>query len=297
MFEMLPYTFIRIEIRSIGWELFYMDQSCPATRQKRLDLFSAMDFETIPNDQQFPAQVLNQMLKKQCAIPTGQRTPAFHSGELSGHSHCAHHRQVRPRQQDFQKRRFAAWRVCPHYAWQRVEGGLVNASNHAPFALRFFFSSGQTSLRQRATSSSLRRMSKTRGFCGVQPKSFSKRETWLLWYLTPNSHSMICATRSQVQISSRNPYSVAPCASNSGRDASSSCVSFGGAPVPGRECKASSPPSRTAFIHLLTSAFVTPSASAISSWGQPSFLSSIARKRRISFQSGLRISLEVIPKF
>src|SRR5262245_66334806 len=94
MFEMLPYTFIRIEIRSIGREPFYMDQSCPATRQKRLDLFSAMDFETIPNDQQFPAQVLSQMLKKQCAIPTGQRTPAFHSGELYGPSPFAHDPQI-----------------------------------------------------------------------------------------------------------------------------------------------------------------------------------------------------------
>src|SRR5262249_2910613 len=203
--------------------------------------FSAMDFETIPDDQQFPAQVLSRMLKKQCAIPTGQRTPAFHSGELSGHSHCAHHRQVRPRQQDFQKWRFAARGVCSHHARQQVEGGLINASNHAAFALRFFFRSGQTSLRQRATSSSSRRMSNTSGFCGVQPKSFSKRETWLLWYLTPNSHSMICATRSQVQISSRNPYSVAPSASNSGSDSSSSGVNFGSAPFRGRACKESSP--------------------------------------------------------
>src|SRR5215510_10661135 len=66
------------------------------------------------------------------------------------------------------------------------------------------------------------------------------------------------------------------------RASSSSGVSFGGAPVRRRECKASLPPSCTAFIHLLTAAFVTPSASASSSWVQPSFLSSSARKRRIS---------------
>jgi hypothetical protein len=58
--------------------------------------------------------------------------------------------------------------------------------------------------------------------------------------------------------------------------------------------KASPPLPRAAFINLLTAAFVTPSASAISSWVQPSFLSSSARKRRISFQSGLRIGLEVM---
>jgi len=29
MFEMLPHTFIRIEIRGIGRELFYLEQSCP----------------------------------------------------------------------------------------------------------------------------------------------------------------------------------------------------------------------------------------------------------------------------
>src|SRR5262245_5835029 len=58
--------------------------------------------------------------------------------------------------------------------------------------------------------------------------------------------------RSQVQSSSRKPYSVAPCASNSGNDSNSSRVSFGVAPFRSRACKAFSPPSRTAFIHLLT---------------------------------------------
>src|SRR5262249_8648114 len=173
-------------------------------------------------------------------------------------------------QQNLEKRRLTARGVSSHHPRQQIEGGLVNANNHTAFAPRLFFNSGQTSLRQWAISSSSRRRSNTRGFWGVQPKSFNKRATWLLWYLTPNSHSMTCATRWQVQISSRNPYSVAPGASNSGRDWSSSGANFGGAPVRGRACKASSPPSRTAFIHLLTAAFVTPSPSAISSWVQPS---------------------------
>src|SRR5262245_20103423 len=297
MFEMLPDTFIRIEIRSIGRERFDMDQPCPTAGQQCLDFFSTMNAQTIPDDQQLLAQILRQMPQKQCAILTGQRTSAFQSSELSGRGHATHHRQVLPCQQDFQQRRFAARGISSHHSWQQVEGGFVNASNHAPFATRLFLSSGQTSLRQWATSASLRRMSWTAGFCGVQSNSFSKRATWPLWYVTPNSQAMICAIRSQVQSSSRKPYSVAPCASNSGNDSNSSRVSFGVAPFRSRACKAFSPPSRTAFIHLLTAAFVTPSASAISSWAQPSFLSSIARKRRISFQSGLRISLEVIPKF
>src|SRR5262245_19473249 len=297
MLEILPYAFTRVEIWSISREFFEMNQPCPTTRRKRLDLFSTVDVELVPDDQRLLVQIVRQASQKYRAILASHRASPRHRRQVSCRANSAHDRQMFARQQDLEERRLAARGVSSRHTRQQVKGRLVNASNQAPFALRFFFSSGQISLRQRATSSSLRRMSNTRGFCGVQPKSFSKRETWLLWYLTPNSHSMICGARSQVQISSRNPYSVAPCASNSGSDSSSSGVSFGSAPFRGRACKASSPPSRTAFIHLLTAAFVTPSASAISSWAQPSFLSSIARKRRISFQSGLRISLEVIPKF
>src|SRR5215471_10997215 len=154
MFEMLPNTFIRIEIWSIDWERFDMDQPRPTSSEQRLDLFSAMNAKTIPDDQQLLAQILRQMPQKQCAILTGQRTSAFQSGELSERGYATHHRQMLPCQQDFQQRCFAAWGISSHHSWQQVEGGFVNASNHAPFAARLFLSSGQTSLRQWATSES-----------------------------------------------------------------------------------------------------------------------------------------------
>jgi len=100
---------------------------------------------------------------------------------------------------------------------------------------------------------------------------------------------MTQATRAQVQTSPRNPYASAPRTKNSGNKAKSAFESWGAAPLWGRECKAASPPSWTAFIHLLTAILVTPGASATSACVQPSRLSSSARNRRISFQSGVRM--------
>src|SRR5574341_681563 len=160
---MLPDTFIGIEIRSIGWELLYVNQPCPTAGQQRLDLLSAMNTETIPDDQQFPAQIMRHMAQKQFTVL------------------AAHHRQMLASQQDFQEWRITSRGVSSYHSGQQVEGSLINTSNHAVFATRLFLSSGQTSLRQCAISASLRRMSCTAGICGVQSNCLSKRATWLLW--------------------------------------------------------------------------------------------------------------------
>src|SRR5215510_11500335 len=123
MLEMLPYTFIRIEIWSIGRKLFYVDSLCPDSRQEITDLFGAMDAPTIPDDPPLLTQVSEPMPQKPSALPSPQRTPAFHRAELSSRGHRAHPRQVRPRQQDFQKWRLAARGVSPHHSRQPVAGG------------------------------------------------------------------------------------------------------------------------------------------------------------------------------
>src|SRR5262245_28070443 len=119
MLEMLPYTFIRIEIRSIGRELFYVNPLCPDAGQQITNLFSPMDAPAIPDDQQPLTQISEQMSQKQSAISARQRTSPHQGGELSSHRHRAHHRQMRPRQQDFQKWRLAARGVSPHHTWQQ----------------------------------------------------------------------------------------------------------------------------------------------------------------------------------
>src|SRR5205823_14991042 len=102
---------------------------------------------------------------------------------------------------------------------------------------------------------------------------------------------MTVATRAHVHTSPRKPYASAPSASSSGNKARSAGESLGGAPTCGRPSKPALPSSRTALIHLLTARLETPRASAISSCVQSARLSSNARYRRLSFQSGMRIFL------
>lgn len=148
-----------------------------------------------------------------------------------------------------------------------------------------FFNSGQTSRRQPAIFSSLRWEARSTGFCGVHASSFKIRETWALWYETPNSWRMMAATRAHVHNWPRNPYASAPAAKRLGRRCLSAVVSRRLAPGRGRAKSASSPCVRARVSHWLTAPLVTPRASAMSFCFQPLRFRSRACKRRISFQS------------
>src|SRR6266496_626907 len=92
--EVLPYSFVRIQVRCIRRQAFQMNQLTAPLRQKSLYLLRAMDRRAIPNDQQSPSQAPRQMQQKRDTLRTGQRLIARQRVELSSHRHATHHRQV-----------------------------------------------------------------------------------------------------------------------------------------------------------------------------------------------------------
>ena len=286
--EMLSHTFIRVQFRCVGREAIHLDFFRPSISQEVLNLIRPMNTPAISNYQQLAAEVPAQVTQESHALHAGQGAGARQSRQSSIWYDPTNHRQMIARLKDLQDWCFTARRLRPDHPGQQVEGGFVDPDNQAAFAARLFFSSGQTSVRQRAISCLARWVARLSSFCGVLSNAWSSRDTWVLWYETPNCYSMTTAIRAQVQTSPRKPYASEPAASNFGIRANSAPASLGEAPGWGRACKSLSPALRTAWIHFLTAHVETSRASAISSCVQPSRLSSRIRHRRISFQPGVR---------
>ncbi len=295
MFEMLPHAFVRVQIGRVGRQLLQLHKLRSSIRQKRFDIVAAMNRRTIPHHQQLASNHPPHVTQERDTLGARQRSATSQRKELAARCNPAHHRQVSARDEGVQHRGHATRRIGADNSGQQIEARFVNKDGRLMRTPRFFFNSGQVSSRHSMIFSSSRWAARSIGFCGVQPKAFSNRETWSLWYVTANSRAITCPMRRQVQTSPRKPYASAPCDKNSGISFSWSGVNLGVAPLCGRACKLVTPCFCTAVIHWLTATFVTPKASAISCCDQPSRLSSSARQRRISFQSGVRMLVVTMP--
>lgn len=156
MLEMLPHTFIRVQFRCVGWEAFQMDCFRPSISKEVFHLIRAMNTPAIPQHQQLAAEVPAQVTQESHTLPAGQGAGARQSRQLSRWCDPTHRRQMIARLTDLQDWCFTARGIRPDNPGQQVEGGFVDADNQAAFAARLFFSSGQTSVRQRAISCSAR---------------------------------------------------------------------------------------------------------------------------------------------
>ncbi len=63
-FEQIPDAFLRIELRCIGGQTFQVNACSRPSRQKVFDRLAVMDGRTIPDDQQFPRDLAQELLEK-----------------------------------------------------------------------------------------------------------------------------------------------------------------------------------------------------------------------------------------
>jgi hypothetical protein len=63
-FELLPETFARVQLRSIGWQAFQMQSLCCTVGQELFDHMAAMNRGTIPNDDQTAGNLAEEGLQK-----------------------------------------------------------------------------------------------------------------------------------------------------------------------------------------------------------------------------------------
>src|SRR5215210_5524015 len=91
MFEMLPYSFIRVQIGCISWQLLQMDKLRPTIRQKRFDFVAAMNRRAIPHHQQLASNHASHMTQKRDALDARQRPPTSQRKKLTARRNPAHH--------------------------------------------------------------------------------------------------------------------------------------------------------------------------------------------------------------
>src|SRR5215472_5178176 len=282
---MLPYPLHGIQLWGIAGQRFQVDSFSPAIGQEGLDLSRPMDGSAIPNDQQPLCHMAPQMLQELPAFFPSQGCRSDQGIQATRGGDGPHHRQMSAGQERLQHWRLTTRRISAYHRRQQIAAAFVHKYQGPLLATRFFFSSSHTVVRQYAIWSSFRWVARSSGFCGVQANCLSNRETWALWYVTPNTRSMSLPIRAQVQTSPRNPYASAPLANSSGKRRNSRPFSRGGAPDRRRARSPSAPYSRTLAIHWLTAPLVTPSAWAICCCCQPCCLRASACHRRASCQS------------
>src|SRR5215471_17493815 len=202
---MLPYPLYRIQLRGIAGQRFQVDSFSPAIGQEGLDLSRPMDRGAIPNDQQSLCHMAPQMLQELPAcFPSQGRLPDQGIQATRG-GDGPHHRQMSAGQERPQHWRLTARRIGAYHSRQQIEAAFVHKYQGPPLPTRLFFSSSHTIVRQYAIRSSSRWTARSSGFWGVQANRLSNRETWALWYVTPNTRSISLPIRAQVQTSPRNP--------------------------------------------------------------------------------------------
>src|SRR5574341_2051247 len=262
-----------------------MDAFRAALRQELPHSSAAMGRQSIPNDQEFAGDMVEQMLEKTHDGRTFESLLLRHQVQVTSRRNGADGREMIPGQRDAQQRRFAYRRIGAYQGGQQIEARFIHKHYGASFLRGFFCRSGQVSLRQRSTASSSRCSARSTGFWLLQRTAFKRRPTCVRLYRTPNSRSITLATRRRVHTSPRKPKCSAPCFNRLGSRPNCSSLKRRGAPLFGWVRSASTPPSRPRRIQSLTAALLTPKASAIAFWLQPFSFGSHACRRRASRKS------------
>ena len=147
-FEQIPHPFLRIALGCIGRQTFQMDTCSRTSRQKVFDRLAPMDWGTIPDDQQFPGDLAQELLEKAHYILSlvGVILRLHEQPPLWGQR--SNGRDVVSGQRDAQDRRLAHRGIGPYRQGQQVKARLIYKNELSLFLLGFFLRAGQRSSRQ-----------------------------------------------------------------------------------------------------------------------------------------------------
>ena len=240
IFQIVPNTFIRVQVRGISWQLFQMKALGCTLAQKLLDSLRPMSRQAVPKDQHLTRNMAQQMLEKS---NNGRAIKRFVLGpgvQLTRWSDGANHRQMFPRR-ILQNGRLSSWGIGSDGGRQQIKTGFINKNYGALFFFGFFLRVGHCSVRHCSIAASLRWLARSIGFWRLHPIFSKIRPTCRAEYVTSNLSLMSLPTRPRVQTSPRKPYASAPCSNNFGNSLSWASLSRGLGPPPVRLWSASTP--------------------------------------------------------
>jgi hypothetical protein len=177
VFQIVPDPFHRVAIRGIGRQAFQPDALAGRARQELLDGPPPVDRRPVPDHQQLPWYVRQQMPQEGHTVGATERPVLHLLQQAPVRGQGAADRQMVARQGHGQDRGLPAGGVGAHRPGRQVKAGLVYPDEGAPFAGRFFLSAGRRSSVHVRMAAASRWAARVMGFCTDQPSWRSRRLT------------------------------------------------------------------------------------------------------------------------
>lgn len=149
LLEIAPNPFIGVQLRRIGWELLQMDPRRTTGGQKVPDRLGPVDGRPIPEHQELPGDVPQQVAQEAHHIGAVERLPAHLQQQLSRGCEPTDHGEVIPGQKRPQDGRLPPWGPRPDDGREQIERGFIHPDQRARLTLRLFFSPPATARRTR----------------------------------------------------------------------------------------------------------------------------------------------------
>ena len=172
-----PDTLVRVDLGSIPGQGLDLDAASPLLSQEVPNRFAPMDGGTIPDHQEFIAEMHQQVLQEADDIGTAIGVILDHHQQGLIHGDAADGRQVVSGEWGSQNRGLALGSVGPHDRGQGIEAALVYPDDSSTFFLGPLFTSGHRSVYHCLMASSSRWVARRVGFWTLQPISFRSRLT------------------------------------------------------------------------------------------------------------------------
>ncbi len=179
--EVLPKVFIRVQLRRVGRQRLQVQATGRPARQEVLHDLGAVDGRAVPDHQQPPGHMTEQVLEEPDYIGAAQRAVAHLQEELAGGRNGADGREMVARQRDPQHGRLAPRGIGADSGRQQIEARFVYPDERPLLGLGFFSRAGICSAVQAAMAASLRWVARRSGFCTVQGSERSSRLRWAGW--------------------------------------------------------------------------------------------------------------------
>ena len=176
-FDRGPDLLIRIEFRTVGGQLFQLNEAMMFGAQKGVDRLSAMNRRAIPDHRHGRRVRLPNLPQKSHHVLAMIAAVLDVIVQVAGLRDQAHHREMPIPIPIAQHRRLPFPRPGQADAGHQIARGFIRLPDHTRGAIRRFFIPGKRVVVHVVTSASFWRWSFRTGFCRLKPRSRNRRPT------------------------------------------------------------------------------------------------------------------------
>ena len=176
LFHPGPQPLVGIQFRGIGGQTIH-PQTGLVFLDRRPSFFRAVGVQPVPEQEDRTRNPAQQVADEADDLGAGDRAPHQTEVGVGVRRDRRDGRQLRPVEAVVEKRRLASRRPGFARRGQQREAALVEKDQRGLQDLGFFFKRGQVCFTQRWMAASSRSRARRAGFCQLQPKRCSRRQT------------------------------------------------------------------------------------------------------------------------